>query len=156
VLQCLTNRVGRRFLDDLTAARSDVKKGGNPLPSQDRECPPLCGDSAAWRWPHQGLGALAGASFCLSESVHLVLGVSEPIFATALTGHRGPTPHFNPSWCCPCAYCCLECCLSLGEPPLVSIGSGPSEQLLGCDFSLRHAGGEGGRVKSEKERKGMA
>lgn len=43
--------------------------------------------------------------------------------------------------------------LSIGAP-LITIGFSPSEQLLGRDFSFRHDGGDGGRGKSEKGRKG--
>ena len=44
----------------------------------------------------------------------------------------------------------LERCLFLGELLLVPVGFGPSKQLLGRDFSFRHAGGESGNRKSEK------
>lgn len=37
------------------------------------------------------------------------------------------------------------------SPSLVSVGLGPSEQLLGRDFSLRYTGGEGG-LYEERER----
>ena len=40
---------------------------------------------------------------------------------------------------------------SLGQSTLIIVGFGSSEQLLGCDFSFRHDGGEGGRWKREKE-----
>jgi hypothetical protein len=38
-----------------------------------------------------------------------------------------------------------------GEASLISVGFGPSKQLLGYDFSFRYDGGECGRGKSEKD-----
>jgi hypothetical protein len=52
-----------------------------------------------------------------------------------------------------CASCRLECYLPLVEPSLVTVGFGPNEQLLGHDVPLPHQGGEGGRMRSEKELK---
>jgi hypothetical protein len=97
-----------------------------------------------------------GGSLCAFLSVHLVWDVSAPSLhqPCTVTGHSGPTPHFDPSWACfyvPFAVSSAVV-LSIG-PPTVTVGFGPSEQLLGRDFSLRHDGGEGGCGKSEKGRK---
>src|SRR5947209_4491208 len=56
-------------------------------------------------------------------STHLAMAVRY-LF---LTGHSGPTPHFNPSWFCLYACCCPECCLSLDGTPLVTVRFSPSE-----------------------------